>query len=84
MADKDLPADISSTIRIAATPAIAEGEEKGAIGGSQSFASFMQGEKASPLAASGKTTLVSPFELAQGQRPACPISHSRLPFGPSQ
>lgn len=69
MADKDLPADISSTVRIGATPAIAEGEEKGAIGGSQSFASFMQGDKTSPMAASGKTTLVSPFELAQGPKP---------------
>jgi hypothetical protein len=68
MADKDLPADISATNRIAAMPAIAEGEEKGAVS-SQSFASFMQGEKASPMAASGKTPLISPFELAHGQTP---------------
>ncbi len=68
MPDKDIPADISSALKIGATPAIAEGEEKTPIG-AQSFASFMQGEKASPMAASGKTTLVSPFELAQGQKP---------------
>lgn len=68
MADKALPVDISSTDRIAAMPAIAEGEEKSAVS-SQSFASFMQGEKASPMATSGKTPLISPFELAQGKAP---------------
>ncbi len=68
MAEKELPSDISSTNRIAAMPAIAEGEEKSAIS-SQSFASFMQGEKASPMLAAGKAPLISPFELAQGKPP---------------
>jgi hypothetical protein len=68
MADKNLPTDISSTERVPALPAISEGEEKGMLP-SQSFASFMQGEKASPLAAAGKSPLISPFELAQGQTP---------------
>ncbi len=68
MAHKELDVDISSTDRITAMPAIAEGEEKSAVS-SQSFASFMQGEKASPMATAGKTPLISPFELAQGQIP---------------
>ncbi|MBI3237185.1 MAG: hypothetical protein HYZ48_05765 [Chlamydiales bacterium] len=68
MPDKNLPPDISSAIQIGATPAISEGEEKIPIG-SQSFASFMQADKKSPLATSGKTPLISPFELAQGQTP---------------
>lgn len=68
MANPNLPSDISSTDRINALQAISEGEEKGAVS-SQSFASFMQGEKASPMATAGKTPLISPFELAQGQTP---------------
>ncbi|MBS0651595.1 MAG: hypothetical protein JSR93_10575 [Verrucomicrobia bacterium] len=68
MADPNLPSDISSTDRIGALQAISEGEEKSSVS-SQSFASFMQGEKASPMATAGKTPLISPFELAQGQTP---------------
>lgn len=68
MANSNLPSDISATDKISALQAISEGEEKGAVS-SQSFASFMQGEKTSPMAAAGKTPLISPFELAQGQTP---------------
>lgn len=68
MAEKNLPADLSAIDRLTPTPAISEGEEKPLVAG-QSFASFMTGEKAAPMATAGKTPLISPFELAQGQTP---------------
>ncbi len=68
MPEKNLPADITRPQSIPATPAIESGEEKGAMP-TQSFASFMQGEKASPMSTAGKTPLVSPFDLAHGQTP---------------
>lgn len=68
MPDPSLPADIRSPEKIPAMPSIQTGEEKGSTP-SQSFAALMQGEKASPMATSGKAPLISPFELAQGQSP---------------
>ncbi len=63
-----LPGDISSTDRIVpAGPVGTEQKEAGLP--TQSFASFMQGENASPMQQSGKTAMVSPFDLAHGQPP---------------
>ena len=68
MAEQELPADLRTAQKIPSMPPIASGEERDTMP-SQSFASFMKGDNASPMAAAGKTPLISPFELAKGQSP---------------
>lgn len=57
-----LPGDTSDVSRIIPTAPITPGEEKGPV---QPFSSFMQEGKATPMAVSGKTPMVSPFDLPQ-------------------
>jgi hypothetical protein len=67
-----LPGDVPDVDRLAATPAIAPGEEKVPAG--QAFSTFMQEGKGAgaQVAASGKAPMVSPFDLAQGKPVATP------------
>jgi hypothetical protein len=59
-----LPGDAGDVDRIVSTKPITPGEEKVPA---QPFASFMQEGKGMPTEVSGKTTMVSPFDLAQGK-----------------
>lgn len=69
MADKKFPSDIASTQQIfAATPVGAESEEGGAVP-TQSFASFMKEGSSNPMESSGKTAMISPFDMMNGQPP---------------
>ncbi len=68
MADRELPADIAAAVRIPSTSPIDTGEDRALP--TQSFSSFMkEGAGSSPLAASGKTSMISPFDLMHGQPP---------------
>ncbi len=66
--DSPLPSDISSADKIIPTRSIGNEPEHTGVP-TQSFASFMQGDKASPMTQSGKTAMISPFDLAHGQPP---------------
>lgn len=68
MTQKPLPSDITRPDRIEA--AVPLGEDQKEIGTpSQSFSSFMGPESGSMAGQAGKAQMVSPFDLAQGQRP---------------
>ena len=67
MADRELPADISAAVRIPSTSPIETGEERALP--TQSFSSFMKEGAGSPMASSGKTSMISPFDLMHGQPP---------------
>lgn len=67
MVDKQLPADLSKAEIIFPSTPVATGEES--FLPTQSFASFMQQGQVSPLATAGKTPMISPFALMQGQPP---------------
>jgi hypothetical protein len=61
-----LPGDVSDIDRISATPPIRTGEEKVTTGAP--FSSFMQEAKGMPTTeSSGKSSMVSPFDLSKGQ-----------------
>ncbi len=69
MAEKNFPSDIAAAQQIfATTPVGAEAGEGGAVP-TQSFASFMKGGGATPMEASGKTAMISPFDMMHGQPP---------------
>ena len=66
MTQNPLPEDISRTDRIVATPPV--GAETGKVTiPTTSFSSFMHPPGQTPLATAGKASMISPFELAQGQ-----------------
>ncbi|HEY2810740.1 MAG TPA: hypothetical protein VGJ00_05075 [Rhabdochlamydiaceae bacterium] len=60
-----LPGDVTDVTNIASTSPITSGEEKLPVG-QLPFSSLMQEGKGATSAATGKTSMVSPFELAQG------------------
>jgi hypothetical protein len=71
MVDKPIPADIDDPGRVFGTEAIGAGgkESFATPTPTQSFASFMKQGGPSPLEASGKSPMISPFGLMQGQAP---------------
>ncbi len=68
MFDKEIPADIASSEVIFPSTAISAGEERAPMT-AQPFASFMQAGKGTPMTTAGKTSMISPFDLARGQPP---------------
>jgi hypothetical protein len=68
MADTPFPSDIEDPGRIFASQPIASGEKEGLSVPTQSFSNVMQGAT-SPLATAGKSSMISPFALMQGQMP---------------
>lgn len=67
-----LPKDIESPDRIAPTTAVGEGVAKEVAVPTQPFSSFMK--PTSPLATAGKTPMVSPFAMMQGNTPLAQAS----------
>jgi len=66
----DLPGDVEATDRIFPTKSLESGGKPG--GGAlatQPFSAFMKPDTASALAASGKSTMISPFDMMQGTTP---------------
>lgn len=68
MVDKALPGDIEDPGQIFPTKAIESGGKEGTSVPTQAFSSFMN-QGTSPLAASGKAPMISPFALMQGPAP---------------
>lgn len=69
MVDKALPSDIEDPGKIfASEPIGASGKESLAVP-TQSFSSFMQKGATSPMENAGKSSMISPFGLMQGQVP---------------
>ena len=69
MVDKPLPGDISSVDRISPTTSVAGGAKEGLNAPTQPFSSLMKQGTASPLDTSGKSSMISPFTMMQGQPP---------------
>jgi hypothetical protein len=69
MVDKALPGDLEDPGRIFASEAIDAGGKESLSVPTQSFSSFMQQGAANPMAAAGKSPMISPFALMQGQVP---------------
>jgi hypothetical protein len=71
MVDKVLPSDIEDPGKVFATKAIGAGDKEGLATPTptQSFSSFMKQGTPSPMEASGKAPMISPFDLMQGQHP---------------
>lgn len=61
MPGASLPGDISDVDRVISTAPITPGEEKGPIG--QPFSSFMKEAQGTTMLSSGKTPMISPFDL---------------------
>jgi hypothetical protein len=69
MVDTTLPGDIEDPGRIFPTEAVGAGGKESLSVPTQPFSSLMQQAPASPMAAAGKSPLISPFALMQGQAP---------------
>lgn len=69
MADAELPGGIQDPGRVFSTESIGVGEKEHMALPNQSFSSFMQKGTASPMETAGKSSMISPFNLMQGQAP---------------
>lgn len=69
MVDTTLPGDVEDPGRIFPTQAIGTGGKESMAVPTQPFASLMQQGAASPMASAGKSPMISPFALMQGQAP---------------
>jgi hypothetical protein len=69
MVDKILPDDVEDPGRVFPSEAIGAGGKESLAVPTQPFSSFMQQGPASPMANAGKSPLISPFALMQGQAP---------------
>ena len=71
MVDPNLPADISDVDKLFATSPVSAGAgEEGALSlPTQPFSTYMKPGGGSPMAAAGKASMISPFDLMQGQPP---------------
>jgi len=65
----DLPGDIEDPGSIFPTTSIGAGGKEGMLAPTQGFSAFMNAGTASPLAAAGKSPMISPFALMQGTAP---------------
>jgi hypothetical protein len=68
MVDNPSPADLSDVDKIFGTTPVGGEKTTTSATPAQSFASFMKPE-GTPMQTAGKTSMISPFELAQGQPP---------------
>jgi hypothetical protein len=69
MVDQAMPGDLEDPGRIFPTTSIGSGGKEGLSVPTQPFSSFMGQSTASPLANAGKSSMISPFALMQGQPP---------------
>ncbi len=69
MVDTTLPGDVEDPGRIFAAEPVGTGEKESLHMPTQPFSSFMQQGAANPMAAAGKSPMISPFALMQGQAP---------------
>ena len=69
MVDSPLPSDLEDPGRVFSTKPIGAGEKEGLSVPTQAFSSLMEKGTTSPLANAGKSPMISPFALMQGQIP---------------
>jgi hypothetical protein len=70
MVDKPFPSDLEDPGRIGPAKAIgATGEGESLASTTQAFSSFMKQGVGSPMATTGKSPMISPFAMMQGQAP---------------
>jgi predicted PhzF superfamily epimerase YddE/YHI9 len=69
MVDKFFPGDVESTDRIFPTTPVGAGEKGESPLATQPFSSFMKQGAVSPMETAGKSSMISPFQMMQGQPP---------------
>lgn len=69
MVDKAIPGDVEDPGRVFSTESIGSSGKESLAVPNQSFSSFMQKGAATPMEGAGKSSMISPFNLMQGQPP---------------
>ncbi len=69
MVDSPLPSDLEDPGRVFSTKPIGTGEQESLSVPTQAFSNLMEKGAASPMATAGKSPMISPFALMQGQIP---------------